>query len=81
MTVHHYMVDYEDAAGAVQFANDTLIYSLSDAKTLAKTKSLATENGSAYAVAFSDNGDGTFTATGHVGYYLGHVSDEDGAVL
>ncbi len=79
-TVHHYMVDYEDAAGAVQFANDTPLYSLSDAKTLAKNTSLA-KNGSAYAVAFADNGDGTFTATGHVGYYLGHVSDEDGAVL
>jgi len=76
--VHHYMVDYEDETGTVRFANQTPLHSLSAAKQLAKGTSLATEYGSAYAVAFADSGDGTFKSVGHVGYYFGELSDEDG---
>lgn len=76
--IHHYMVDFEDEAGTIRFANETPIHSLSQAKQLAKDTSLVVEGGSASAVAFSENGDGTFTPVGHVAFYLGEVSDEDG---
>jgi hypothetical protein len=78
--VHHYMVDFEDAGGAVKFANDTHLSSLDEAKALARETSLTAESGSAAAVAFTDKGDGTYEAVGHVMFHHGEVSDEDGVL-
>ena len=76
--VHHYMVDFEDAAGSVQFANDAYLFDLAAAKKLAAKTSKTTPHQSAYVVAFADKHDGTFDALGHVGYFDGRVSDTAG---
>lgn len=76
MTVHHYMVDFEDEDGVVRFANNAFLHSLDEAMKLARRTSLETE--SAAVVAFEDVGDGTFKGVGHVCYYRGQVSDVDG---
>jgi predicted deacylase len=77
--VHHYMVDFEGAEG-VTFANDAPLTTLDEAKALAKQTSLTVETGSAAAVAFTDKGDGTYEAVGHVMFHHGEVSDVDGVI-
>lgn len=66
MSVHHYMVDYENDAGEVLFANETYLYDLVAAKALAAKT--AKEQGGAYVVAYEPDAAraGTFTGIGYI---------------
>lgn len=82
MAVHHYMVDYLDEAGDVQFANPVELTSLTKAKALA-SKVSQTCNTGAYVVAYADDHaePPTFTAVGHISFFDGKQSETDGIVL
>lgn len=82
MAIDHYMVDYADDNGDVQFANDTPLTSLTKAKALASKTSLQYDTG-AYVVAYTKVGAdlGTFRACGHISFFDGRQSDTDGVVL
>lgn len=80
MAVHHYMVDYEDGAGNVRFANDTELFDLRAASALAKAESR--KHGRAAVVAYDpDPKVGTFVAVGHVMFSDGQQSDVDGVLV
>lgn len=83
MAVHHYMVEFEDEQGKVQFANETEITSLTSAKAQASALSRDVPHG-AYVVAFSNSvpgANGGFVAIGHISFFDGKQSETDGIVL
>ena len=82
MLIDHYMVDFCDEDGEVQFANDQPLHSLTKAKSLAAAKSFDIDTG-AYVVAFTKEGAdlGTTVACGHISFFDGKQSETDGVVL
>lgn len=76
-TVDHYMVDFEDEKGAVQFASDVPLTSLPAAKALARK--VSKKHSSAYVVAYVARG-GQFEAVGHVSFFLGRQGGVEGLV-
>lgn len=85
MSIHHYMVEYEDDQGVVQFANDTEITSLTAAKSLASSVSKDAPYG-AYVVAFGHQQpihmkSDAYVAIGHISFFNGKQSDTDGTVI
>jgi hypothetical protein len=80
MRVHHYMVEYEDEAGGIHFANDAEMTSLTAAKALASRQSKKFSDG-AYVVAFHEDADGRYSAIGHISFFDGKQSETDGIVI
>jgi hypothetical protein len=80
--IAHYMVDYADANGDVQFANAAPIQSLSAAKALASKTSKTYDTG-AYVVAYTNKGTtyGRVRPCGHISFFDGTQSETDGIVI
>lgn len=80
--IDHYMVEVEDAAGRISFANDVDLRDLSEAKALARRTSAQSKNEfRAFVIAYAPNDDArTYRPVGSIGYFDRRIADRDGCL-